>query len=204
MPRRDIRRAAAVTFTVACGLAVLPAAAPAGNAAPGANGQHCVAGMDGAGQQCFDTFTEAVAVATDGRITDAPASARAAATDESFRAEVAAGARAASGSGARSPAGARAAADIILGTFFEHEDYGGATFTVYGDGLCTKDGKVDYNFTFPDDWKNIISSVQPWASCWLWLYPEPNLGGDRDGPFKENAPFIGPYMNDRTQSVGFS
>lgn len=203
MPRRNLRRAAAVTFTVACGLAVLPAAAPAGAEASEA-GEHCIGGLNGEAQQCFDTFTEAVAVATDGQVTDAPASARAAATDAGFKAELRAGAETAAKSGAQGASRAQAMGDIIQGTFFEHEDYGGATFTVYGDGLCEKDGWVDYNFTFPDDWKNIITSVQPWAGCWLWLYPEPDLGGDRDGPFKENTSYIGSFMNDRTQSVGFS
>lgn len=96
------------------------------------------------------------------------------------------------------------AGDVIQGTFFDDPQYGGSSLTVYGTAPCEKDGWVNYQYDLPDDWKNRISSVQPWANCWLWLYPEPNLGGDRDGPFEENAPDIGAFMNDRTQSIGFS
>jgi hypothetical protein len=32
-------------------------------------------------------------------------------------------------------------------------------------------------------------------SLWAWLYPEPNLGGDRDGPFKENTGNVGSFMD---------
>jgi len=93
---------------------------------------------------------------------------------------------------------------VIQGTFFDDPGFGGDSLTVSGEGLCEKDGWVDYQYDLEDAWKNRISSVQPWGDCWIWLYPEPNLGGDRDGPFKENTSDIGSLMNDRTQSIGFS
>jgi hypothetical protein len=78
-------------------------------------------------------------------------------------------------------------------------------FTVTGAGLCDgSDGVINYEFTFPGDWFNRISSVQPWASCKIWLYPDANLTGDRDGPFTSNTGWIGSFMDDRTDSVGFS
>jgi hypothetical protein len=101
-------------------------------------------------------------------------------------------------------AGKQRAGDIIQGTVFDGFDYSGDSLTVYGAELCEKDGVVNFQLDLTDDWKNRISSVQPWGNCWLWLYPEPGLGGDRDGPFDENAPNIGSFMDNRTQSIGFS
>ncbi|MCA1186366.1 MULTISPECIES: hypothetical protein [unclassified Saccharopolyspora] len=94
--------------------------------------------------------------------------------------------------------------EVVQGTLFDEENYGGDSFTIYGSGLCEKDGWVDYQIDLPDDWKDRVTSVQPWGDCWIWLYPEPGLGGDRDGPFKENTAYVGDLMNDRTQSVGLS
>lgn len=171
---------AALAVTAAVG-----GAAQANAAAPAPpTERHCAVGLDGGSVECFGTFADAVAAATDGRVQDAPGSARAAARDDGFRASL--------------------AGEVIQGTFFEHDDYGGASLTVYGAAPCEKDGWVEYQLDLDDWWKDRISSVQPWANCWIWLYPEPGLGGDRDGPFKVNSPDIGDYMNDRTESIGFS
>ncbi|WP_157357276.1 hypothetical protein [Amycolatopsis nigrescens] len=97
-----------------------------------------------------------------------------------------------------------AAGDVIQGTFFDNRDYGGDSLTIWGPKPCVKDGKVNWQHDLEDGWKNRISSAQAWGNCWLWLYPEPNLGGERDGPFKENAAWVGEMLDDRTQSIGFS
>jgi hypothetical protein len=146
--------------------------------------RHCIADLAGGPVRCFDTFTEAVDVASNGRVDDAPSSARRAAGNGDFRASL--------------------KGSVIQGTFFTDTNYGGSSLTVYGPEPCVKDGWVNWQYDLPDGWKDVISSVQPWADCWIWLYPEPNLGGDRDGPFKENTPDIGAFMNDRTESIGFS
>jgi hypothetical protein len=99
---------------------------------------------------------------------------------------------------------AQEAGQVVQGTFFDGPDYTGNSLTITGPELCKKDGWVNWQFDLGDDWKNKISSVQPWGDCWVWLYPEPNLGGDRDGPFKENTGNVGSFMDDRTQSIGFS
>lgn len=99
---------------------------------------------------------------------------------------------------------AKADGDVIQGTFFDGADYSGNSLTVWGPALCEKDGVVNWQLDLGDDWKNKITSVQPWGNCWIWLYPEPNLTGDRDGPFKENNPNVGSFMDNRTQSIGFS
>ncbi|WP_233221736.1 hypothetical protein [Streptomyces carminius] len=198
MVRRTARRTrtAAVVFAAAGAVAAAPVQAVAApQDAPRDGARHCIADLRTGAQECFGTFTEAVEAASGGRIDDAPASARSAAQDPAFRKrtkELATAAETARNG------------DLIQGTLFEHENYGGATFTVYGEAPCPDNGKVDYSIDLPDDWKDIVTSVQPWANCWIWLYPEPGLNGDRDGPFKENTPYVGSFMNDRTESVGFS
>ncbi|MEU7785167.1 MULTISPECIES: hypothetical protein [unclassified Amycolatopsis] len=107
-------------------------------------------------------------------------------------------------SSSRTALTARADGDVVQGTFFDGPDYTGNSLTITGPELCKKDGWVNWQFDLGDDWKNKISSVQPWGNCWIWLYPEPNLSGDRDGPFKENTGNVGSFMDDRTQSIGFS
>ncbi|GAA3130243.1 hypothetical protein ACFQ0X_39800 [Streptomyces rectiviolaceus] len=97
-----------------------------------------------------------------------------------------------------------AAGDVIQGTFFTDPGFSGDSLTISGPSLCEKDGWVNWQYDLGDDWKNRISSVQPWGNCAIWLYPEPGLGGDRDGPFDENTADVGQMMNDRTQSIGFS
>lgn len=104
-----------------------------------------------------------------------------------------------------SSAKASAQGEVIQGTFFDNRDYGGDSYTVVGAGLCDgSDGVINYQFNFPPEWHNRISSVQPWASCKIWLYPDVDLGGDRDGPFKANTGWVGTQLDDRTRSVGFS
>lgn len=190
--RAAVAAAAAAALTTVAGALSIPSA----QASPAGEGpaRHCVANSAGE-QKCFRSFTEAIDSASGGRIDDAPSSARAATHD--------AGLRAATEQLAASPK-AQAAGDVITGTFFHDQDFGGASLTVTSSGMCEKDGYVDYQHDFADDWKDRISSVQPWGNCSLWLYPEPNLGGDRDGPFDENTADIGTLMNDRAQSVGFS
>ncbi len=96
---------------------------------------------------------------------------------------------------------ARTAGEIIGATVFEHSDYGGATLTVTVPEPCPKNGKIDFWLDLDDYWQNRISSVQAWSTCWVWLYPD---SGDRAGPYKENHPEVGSYINDRTVTVGLS
>lgn len=194
-----MRKATALAGVATLGIAGLLSAPAAESAAPPS--EHCVGSRSTGAQQCFATFTEAISTATHGAVTSAPAqvpdAAGKAALDRTIKQATAAGAKAAGR--------VAAAGEVIQGTFFDNRDFGGASFTVTGAGLCDgSDGVINYEFTFPGDWFNRISSVQPWASCKIWLYPDANLTGDRDGPFTANTGWIGEFMDDRTDSVGFS
>jgi hypothetical protein len=137
--------------------------------------EHCTLNIETGQQSCYDDLDTASSAARDGR----------------------------GGPGLLLAAG-EGSSTVIHGTFFKDPGYGGDSLTVWGKAPCVRDGWVEYQLNLSDGWKNSISSVQPWADCWLWLYPEPDLGGERDGPFKKNTPDIGTFMNDRTQSIGFS
>ncbi|GAB3831660.1 hypothetical protein [Kribbella italica] len=199
-----MRKATALAGVATLGISGLLSIPSAESAAP-PSAQHCVGSFSGGAQQCFATFTEAISTATHGAVTTAPAqvpdAAGKAALDRQVQQTVAAQTRALGNKSGRDAA----AGEVIQGTFFDNRDFGGDSFTVTGAGLCDgSDGVINYEFTFPGDWFNRISSVQPWASCKIWLYPDANLTGDRDGPFTANTGWIGQFMDDRTDSVGFS
>ncbi|MEV6283516.1 hypothetical protein [Kribbella sp. NPDC051770] len=185
-----MRKATALAGVATLGITGLLSVPSAESAAP-PSGQHCVGSRTTGAQQCFGTFTEAISKATHRAVTTAPAGVPNAAEKAALNSRI---------SASRDAAG-----EVIQGTFFDNRDFGGASFTVTGAGLCDgSDGVINYEFTFPGDWFNRISSVQPWASCKIWLYPDANLTGDRDGPFTANTGWIGEFMDDRTDSVGFS
>lgn len=95
---------------------------------------------------------------------------------------------------------AQAAGDVIGATVFEFRDYGGASLTITVPRPCPKNDRVDFWLDL-GGWKNTISSVQAWSSCWIWLYPE---SGGRAGPFKDKHADVGSYIDNRTVTVGLS
>ncbi|NYH80426.1 hypothetical protein FHR84_003783 [Actinopolyspora biskrensis] len=90
---------------------------------------------------------------------------------------------------------------VIGATVFEDAEYGGASLTITVPEPCPKNDEVDFWLDLDDSWKNRISSVQAWSTCWVWLYPD---SGDRAGPYKEKAPRLNSGINDRTVTVGLS
>lgn len=94
--------------------------------------------------------------------------------------------------------------EIIAATLFDDQGFGGGSYTVTAGAPCKKDGLIEWQIDLPEEWRDRISSVQPWGNCWIWLYPELGLNGDRDGPFKENGTYVGPRLDNRTTSVGLS
>ncbi|GAA1523510.1 hypothetical protein [Kribbella lupini] len=193
-----MRKATALAGVATLGISGL-LAVPSAEAAP-PSARHCVGSFSSGAQQCFATFTEAISTATRGAVTSAPAEVPDAAGKAALHRRLAESGAVGNKSGRDAAAG-----EVIQGTFFDNRDFGGSSFTVTGAGLCDgSDGVINYEFTFPGDWFNRISSVQPWASCKIWLYPDADLTGDRDGPFTANTGWVGEFMDDRTDSVGFS
>ncbi|MGW1894900.1 hypothetical protein ACWCP6_32350 [Streptomyces sp. NPDC002004] len=194
MIRKLLRPALAAAAAAAAALGGLAVAPPALADQPAP--EHCVLALDTGRQTCYDGFTAAFAAASGGRITDAPDNLEAASGGsglQELRAET-----------IRLMAGSGASGDVIIGTVFEDKDYGGASLTITGSSPCRNNNRVDHWVnTLPEGWNDTITSVQPWANCWIELYSDEYLSGDRDGPFKSNTPDIGSYMNDRTSSISF-
>ncbi|MFD6952616.1 hypothetical protein A6A08_09720 [Nocardiopsis sp. TSRI0078] len=172
-------RPRAVALAVAIATAAVATTAAA--SAPSDDGRHCISDVGTGQEQCFATFDEAITAAEErtGRTLEEQERA----LDRNRVSLLAAG------------------SDVIIGTYFEHENYGGASFTLYGDNTCQGGDDTEFWFTFPADWQNMISSAQPWARCALWLHSGPDGTGDRDGPYRENTNYVGDYMNDRTVST---
>lgn len=180
-PHGRPRAAALALATAAAAMASVTTTAAAPAPASADTRQHCISDTGTGQERCFASFDEAIAAAEKetGRTLEEQE-------------------RALDGGGASLRA---AGAGLIIGTYFEHENFGGATFTLYGDDLCTGGDDTEFWFTFPDDWQNLISSAQPWATCALWLHSGPDGTGDRDGPYRENTNYVGDYMNDRAVST---
>ncbi|WP_017572306.1 hypothetical protein [Nocardiopsis halotolerans] len=163
-----------------CAATALTAATAASPAAADTE-RHCISDVDTGLERCFASFDAAITAAEEQ-------------TGRTLQEQE----RALDGGGVSTLA---ASSDVIIGTYFEHEDFGGASFTLYGDGLCTGGDDTEFWYTFPPEWRNLISSAQPWATCALWLHAGPDGTGDRDGPYRENTGYVGDFMNDRTVST---
>lgn len=174
-------------------------------AAEKARGKHCTLDAGTGEKRCFDSYTEAIEQASGGRIDDAPASARKAAHDKGLRSEI----RRLSAAQAKRAADGVGTADVhaqgvIRGTIYEDKQFGGDSQTIYGPGLCDgEDSDDDTQLSLEEGWKDRVSSVESWGGCKLWLYSEPDLKGDKDGPYDDNTPDVGAAMEDRAQSIGF-
>jgi hypothetical protein len=167
--------------------------------------RHCAVNAATRTEKCFDTYTEAIEQASGGRIDDAPASAREAVHDKGLHTEIRKLATAESlRSEGAATEGATTEGGVIRGTIYEDKQFGGDSQTIYGPGLCDgEESDDDTQLSLEEGWKNRVSSLEPWGGCTMWLHSEPDLKGDKDGPYKENTPDVGAAMEDRAQSVGF-
>ena len=148
--------------------------AAAAAAAKPATQQYCVYDASTTKSGCFATQEQAMLLASDGRTTD----------ERNLM---------------------QTSGKIIVGRLFRDKNFSGGSYTVTATGLCNPaDGYINFTINLPKDWRNVISSVEPYGNCKIWLYPELDLKGQRDGPFLNNTGYIGDFMNNRTKSVGFS
>lgn len=180
-----MKRIMAAVASSLMGTGVLMAASPAqadtAEDSPfAADNLHCIASLDSGDTDCFDTYGAAMVAAESrtGRTLSEQETAFAEKSDQEM---------------------STYNGEIIVATLFEHQDFGGATYTLYGTGrLCTNGGS--YSHDLPDEWHDQISSLNPWAGCEIWIYSELDLEGDYDGPYRDNTSYVGDMMNDRTQS----
>ncbi|WDZ84161.1 hypothetical protein [Micromonospora cathayae] len=194
--------AGAVLVVLGIGSAVSPAAADQRSAAagpgqrPAAAGtdRHCVVDVSTAKMTCYTSFRTAIAVATAGRITDAPQDARAAAADPTLRRRLA----------AATPVkrdGVTAAATTI-GTMYEDRDYDGGTLTYSAPSGCTgptSDLDWQVELITPEHWNDEIGSFLAGGNCWLSLFEHRGWGG-ASTPFTWLDDYLG-VLDDEASSI---
>ncbi len=183
------------------GAPAAPAAAPAGptdeaaTAAarpPAAAGRHCVlAAGSGARERCFADFPSAVAHATGGRVTDAPASPAAAARDASFTAAL--------------EAAPVAAAAAVVGIEYANLNYGGSSLTLTAARGC--DNSLDVDWRFPSlsaSWNDRISSFRSYSNCAQQLFRGGNFSGGALTHIVTSMSYVGAAANDQASSITFN
>ncbi|WP_314177421.1 hypothetical protein [Streptomyces winkii] len=159
-------------------------------------GNHCTLNAKTGETRCFKSLSKATGVPGSDRLLDAPSGKKAEVS------EARSGDKPVASSGVTTQ---DEGGGIIGATVFEDTKYGGASLTITNTELCDGDADdVDFKIDLGDDWKDKISSIQPWGNCTLNLYSEAGQSGDRDGPFDELTPDIGDVMDDRTKSISFS
>jgi hypothetical protein len=171
-----------------------PAAAPAG--------PHCTLAA-GANQplRCFATFREAISVATRGRVTDAPASAAAAATDPAFAARVErSNATATARTSAVTPA-----ASVLAGIEYANVNFGGSTLSLSTGGSCDNSSDVDFRVpSLPAGWNDRISSFRSFSNCAQQLFRSVNFTGGALTGIVGSLANVGAAANDQASSVTFN
>ena len=156
---------------------------------------HCVFQFESEQMSCFDSFTDAMVFATQGRINDAPADAAAAAADENLEARINTLAKGTSESTAT-------VAEVVITIFYWNKNFGGrsAIYTrSYGcDGnLSTPDFETP---EFPRGHNNEYSSFQTFANCAVQLYQFPGFGGVMT-PISYTMAYVGSAINNRVSSA---
>lgn len=198
----DTRRRTRITVAAVvllAGVIAVPVANGAISEEEGADakgqGNHCTLNAGTGETQCFKSLSTATGLPDSERLLDAPSAGKDAEISEARKGEEPV---------ASSGVDTRAEGDIIAATVFKDTEYGGGSLTITASKLCEDKDDVDFQVDLDEEWKNKVSSVQPWGRCTLDLFSEPGLGGERDGPFDELTPDIGDVMDDRTQSISFS
>ncbi|MPY64095.1 hypothetical protein [Streptomyces spongiae] len=190
-------RASAGTVLTAGLLFAGVVAVPAQASAAEGTGGHCVYNLSTDTTACYSTFRAATADATNGKVTDAPISARAALADTSLQKRL-------DGPMPTAGVGTREAVDYLLSIEYDIANLSssGGTLTIKGNAPCVEDGQRDYTFNDVRDawpsWNDRISSFQGYNTCDVNHYEHQVInGGDTTGP-KRSMTTMGSMSNKTT------
>ncbi|MFJ7417821.1 hypothetical protein ACIQXD_04295 [Streptomyces uncialis] len=192
MKAPSIKSVFATGLLLGCTAIAVPAQAQAAEKP----GDHCVANLSTGSNECFGTFRESIAFATNGQVTDAPLTARAAVADKTLKAKL---------EGPQT-AGANRAAAYALSIEYQLSGYGGATLTITANAPCVQDGQRDFTVNDIRDidpwWNDRISSFQGYNTCDVNHYENQVVnGGDTTGP-KASMSSMG-AMDNKTTGLTF-
>ncbi len=175
-----------------------PAAAPVPEAAtaaaprPSTAAPHCVlAAGERQTPRCYATFPAAIAAATGGRVTDAPASAAAAVRDPAFAAAL--------------ESVPTTFASVVVGIEYANLNYGGATLSMTASGRCDYSLDVDYRFpSLPSGWNDRISSFRSYSNCAQQLFRGTSYTGGALTNIVSSLSYVGAAANDQASSATFN
>ncbi|WP_124290735.1 hypothetical protein [Streptomyces sp. ADI91-18] len=171
-------------MAAAATILVLGTAAATANAAPAP--RNCVLNIDSGSMQCYDTFQEAVTASTNGRIADAPLSAKH--IDQKLADPL---------KGSSDTTGAQA---VQLGVIYTDSNYGGSALVLTGGGSgCQSGNGRDAQINLEGIWNNSVSSLTT-LTCWLELWDAPNASGVHQ-EYQQSTSYVGDAMNDRASSI---
>lgn len=173
------------------------AATPSKTAEPN---RHCVINVSNDALSCYDSFTEAIAKATGGRITDAPDNAREAMKDPRLAAQL-------NAPTATKGSSVAAAADVVIGVEWEDSDFEGDSLTFHAPSGCTgTTSDIDWvKAVLPADWNDEIGSykgTQGFANCWVKHFEHIHFSGISTA-FDNGQSDMG-WMDDETSSIQWS
>jgi hypothetical protein len=139
--------------------------------------------MKAATPRCYETFSDAIFAATDGRVRIAPSVTAETLDEQALGGDT---------SGAFAP--------YVLGVEYEHGGFGGATMTLTGASSCIGTNWVLPYASFPPGWNDIISSARAFSGCNNSYHYEHDFTGAVVNCGTECS-WIGDAMNDRTSSI---
>ncbi|MFB6561916.1 hypothetical protein ACFCYH_24085 [Streptomyces sp. NPDC056400] len=188
-------RTSRIVIAAATTILTLGTAAATANAAPAP--KNCVLNIDSGSMQCYDTFREAVTASTNGRITDAPLSAKH--IDQKLADRLKGSAGTAGTAGTAGSAGTTTADAVQLGVIYTDSNYGGSALVLTGGSGCQSGNGRDAQINLEGTWNNSVSSLTT-LSCWLELWDAPNTSGVHQ-EYQQSTSYVGDAMNDRASSV---
>ncbi|KFU76889.1 hypothetical protein SAMN04489729_3243 [Amycolatopsis lurida] len=151
-------------------------------------GEHCVADAASGAIQCYGSFGESIAAASDGKVTGVPEAAAKPGTAENGR------------MAARiEESGKAGAAATVISVLYEHWNFGGGSLAVHG-SPCTE-GTVQYLDYLGNDWNDKVSSFQTFNDCHITMYADAYRQGDIQEWYANDSGNYGSNMNDRGSSV---
>lgn len=163
----------------------------------GQRGAHCVAEsvaqvkgearpteLSVAPARCFDTFSDAIFAATNGRVRLPPSVTAKTVTEEMLRGDDA----------------SAALASYVIGIEYQHPNFQGATLTITSPVTCYGYNILFPYSSFPPGWNDSISSARAFSSCYYSYHYENNFSGAFVN-CGTACSYIGDVMNERTSSI---
>jgi hypothetical protein len=152
--------------------------------------EHCVLDVDRDTLTCFATFTEAIAKASGGRITDAPTDPAMASADLDNQINALA-----EDPGPQS--------HIVLSISYAGTRHTGSSFTAHGHYPCSSGRGYVYKNLHDFGWGNRIRSFKSYANCRITLYEYQNCRGASKTWLRNEQPVALGAMDQRASSMRF-